>query len=181
LVSIDQFLQECRVRDALEGPLTDYSDSDEDGDGEPALPAQVENPQQNSGPIAPEKSNKRKRDARRRQVKRAKNAGNVAGAEPPPLKNVNKKRRIEAASDSLELDFDALVCVEITRVTRPGWVGKPLQGLPECTFGKEELEREYGMVAFDWNGVCVFSSSVFDVYSRHAGRPTCCTIGRAAS
>ena len=99
--------------------------------------------------------------ARRRRFRCTKNnAEGAATAEPPVMKGVNKMR--QAACNGLELDLDTLACIE---VTRPGWVGKPLQGLPERVFRKEELEREYGMVFFEWDGLCILSLSIVDFYS----------------
>lgn len=92
----------------------------------------------------------------RSQVRRAKNAGNAAGAEPPALKSVNMKRRVEAASDSFELDFDALVCVEVMHITRPGWVGKPLQVCLNMSLGRRSWRGSTGWWFLSGTGVCTF-------------------------
>ena len=155
--------------EALDGALTEYDYSDDDSDGKPTYPSQGNKKRQDAGPFS-RKEKARQRDTRRRRFRRTKNnTEGAATAEPPVMKGVNKTRR--AACNGLELDFDTLACIE---VTRPGWVGKPLQGLPERIFGKEELEREYGMAFFEWDGLCVLSLCIVDFYSRvHTGCPTC--------
>lgn len=183
-ISIREYIQErralCNLKEALEGPLSEYEYSDGDSDGEPTIRAaqaqgdrkRLRDRQASDSDSLSYFDKKSKRSARRRRTKRlldnrsSNGMGHTNTAELPdlpPLKKVNKKRRAEAATDALELDTDLLNCIQ---VTRPGWIAKTVNNLPEVVFGKEELEAVYGMTTFEWDGLCVFHKFSFYFYSR---------------
>lgn len=69
------------------------------------------------------------------------------------LKEVVKKRQIEATRAALHLSFSMGKDIE---VTKPGWIGKRLSDLPRREFTKQELVDDHGMACFPWDGRWVF-------------------------
>jgi hypothetical protein len=64
-------------------------------------------------------------------------------------KAVVKKRRVESMEDPIELSahLDHFV-----QVTGPGWIGKTLTQLPTQVFTLVNLQKNYRIKKFDWNG-----------------------------
>jgi len=85
------------------------------------------------------------RSARRRRAKR----NLTQTREKTSLKAVTKKRRAEGIKNALKLSFN--VGRDVI-VTRPGWIGKRVDDLPQREFTKEELVSGYGMESFEWDG-----------------------------
>ncbi|KAI9429656.1 hypothetical protein H4582DRAFT_2064922 [Lactarius indigo] len=154
-ISIDEYLQERRIREAFDGPLTDYEYSGEDSEGEPAFSRQQQRapcPPAVPCAVPPAKGppsraqRERERNKNRRRNRRAKQAGEGSDE---GLKHVVKKRRMEAAAESLQLPFSVRADAE---VTKPGWVGKRNACMPMQAYTKEELTGQHGMAYFPWDG-----------------------------
>jgi hypothetical protein len=66
------------------------------------------------------------------------------------IKGISKKRRAQATSDVIQVDF----CMKTNlNVTKPGWVGRHNVNLPSRPLTLTELVDEYGLTHFPWDGM----------------------------
>ncbi|KAF8341107.1 hypothetical protein F5887DRAFT_919101 [Amanita rubescens] len=127
-----QSLRERQFRDLFEEPLSDV-EGPSSGRGEDIVSAQ------GSGQKARLASANRKRRRRHAQQE----------AEGTDDKHVAKKRRLETAQDVIYVDHSL---PSVINVTKAGWIGKRVADLPQRVFTVSELEGDYGMTCFPWDG-----------------------------
>jgi hypothetical protein len=183
-VSIDDYLRERVVREALEGDLTEYEYSTDDEDKELAARSYV----QRRGVRGHERRPGARdtgtpdpltwKEKRRAQRYHRRLTGRTQKQElaSTGLKAVARKRCLEATQDTIRFDdFDIKSCVN---VSASGWIGGPLQDLPTRLFTNTELQQGYGMVHFAWDGSCVPTFSYFFTFTQgHTGQRTFCLTG----
>jgi hypothetical protein len=138
-------------KELFDGPLSDVEGPDSDpGEGVASAQAAALNvgPEQPAHPPVPALGKKEKgrlaaaaRKRRRRLTQQE--------AEGSDDKQVAKKRRLEAAQEVIYVDY----CLpSATNVTKTGWIGKRIADLPRRVFTVSELESDYGMTRFHWDG-----------------------------
>ena len=143
-----------QLRELIEGPLS-HVESLDSCFGEAVAPAQGatfnigdERSTQLQPPIEPGlgKQEKARLAAADRKRRRRLAQQQVEGSDE---KRVAKKRRLEAAQDVIYVDYSLS---SATGVTQPGWIGKPLANLPLRVFTLSELQEDYDMTHFPWDG-----------------------------
>lgn len=190
-ISIQEYLRDRLLNEIFDGPLTDYEGSDagdvdegvngganedanEDVDDAHAGEGRYAHPLLPAASQSLSRSQKRKeRSACRRRQRRALQQE----LEKVELKRVAKKRRTEATAAALQLDFSA----EDLEVTKPGWLGKRVGGLPRKAFTKDEL-KGLDMSYFPWDGRCEpLTLAGLQLPSLSTGLPTSSLTRRAVS
>jgi len=147
---IADHLHKCLERELFEDLLTEYGSTDKgedmpsDLDGEEPGNAQAGAAglsRVDRGELSRaqcEGLRKKDRRRRRRQEK------------APAEKGYMDKHRKRSAQVSIATGFSPATSPD---VTAPGWVGKQLEALPQCTLGLEELLATYPqLTAFPWDG-----------------------------
>lgn len=128
--------------DAIDGPLTDYSYSDVEDDGNQSLGKRRKD--------NPSKTRVRKRE--RKRLYRTRKRMEVQAKEGTRVKAVAKALRLKAVQNALLFDFNVLTDAG---VTLPAWVGKSVKDMPKQVFTKDELMDKYNMTLFEWDGMYV--------------------------
>ncbi|KAG6818654.1 hypothetical protein H0H93_003147 [Arthromyces matolae] len=153
-LSVTQYLQKKLMEETMDGPLTDYGSSDSDDQISPPI---TRNSQLNRSETlttrnmptvtsaSPKTIRNKERDALRRNNKRQKQQM----ADDNGVKLHAKRRRIDALKEALQIKFDLQKDVIVTTT---GWQGGHTGPLPKKNFTKEEVQRDYGLVHFPWDG-----------------------------
>lgn len=141
-----EYLQEIEL---FQGPLTDYdcSDNDEDQGSSASYNAGVS---ENNGVarssrwVHKKESKKKRRNLERSGIQKNKGTG---------VKPYVAQHRVRAASGAaLLVDFSM---ASNAAVTRPGWVGKTPEQLPQGPLSLDELCSKHSLTLFPWDGRCV--------------------------
>jgi hypothetical protein len=80
-----------------------------------------------------------------------------------------------AVTNTIKMDIDIEMCIGVTGL---GWDSKSRDGLPAHAFMKEELECEYGMRHFKWDGICVLITFYLLIFTQEAPRTTHLLLNR---
>ena len=177
-VSIGDYLRERAVHEALEGDLTEYEYSTDDEDEEPAPRSYVQRRGVRGHEQRPEACGTgtpdpfSRKEKRRAQHYRRRLTGRTQKQElaSTGLKAVAGKRCLGAVQDTIKFeDFDLNSCVN---VSASGWIGSSLQDLPTRLFTSKELQQEYGMVHFAWDGSYAPGLSSFLIFTQRTPRKT---------
>ncbi|KAG6819649.1 hypothetical protein H0H93_009906 [Arthromyces matolae] len=153
-LSVTQYLQKKLMEETMDGPLTDYGYSDSDSNISPSTtrnsklkPSETltarTSPTVTSA--SPKTIRNKERDALRRNNKRKKQLM----ADGDGVKLHAKRRRIDALKEALQIKFDLQKDIIVTTT---GWQGGRTGPLPKKNFTKEEVQRDYGLVHFPWDG-----------------------------
>lgn len=87
----------------------------------------------------------KERDASRRRDKRAQRRADKGTGQ----KHVSQVRGAQATIECFKLDADVM---SSNHISRPGWIGRPMQDLPREEFTREVLEAEHHMKYYAWDG-----------------------------
>jgi hypothetical protein len=161
-ISIEEFLKVRLLHNALEGPLSDCEAEDDDAGshsnaGGPTFPRNAgytrDEPRvtpltlPNSSHLTMEEKRRRMYKVRRKLNRTRKQVDGKTGQ-----KQVQLRRGSQATVDSFVLSSDV---ASTDRVSKQGWIGRPLGHLPKGVFTREVLVNEHGMSYFDWDGMWV--------------------------
>ena len=141
-------IEKC-IQDLFDGPLPDLTDNEsgnEDAASSVVLPTGGQScPAQCT---ASEPSHDRKQRERKKR-KRNKTRARMQEQEGGFVKQVVKKRKLEAATNTIQVkEFSIEHC---PNVTLPAWVGKR-QNFPQQIYTKDQLLKDYGMRNIEWDG-----------------------------
>jgi hypothetical protein len=139
------------LRELFEGPLSDVEGAHSDS-GKNVASAQaaafnfgIEQPVHPPPPVLGKREKARLAASERKRRRRL----TQQEAEGSDDKHIVKKRRLEAAQDVIYVDY----CLPAaTNVAEACWIGKRVADLPQRVFTASELESDYGMTRFPWDG-----------------------------
>ncbi|KAG6848705.1 hypothetical protein H0H93_014763 [Arthromyces matolae] len=152
-----EYLRKKLIDEAIDGALTDYDPADS---GHPTSPfkdsdrfVQLKNMTSQIGPSTKTSvtstSTKTLRNKHRDAQRRRKQRQQQQTAEHDDTKVHVKRRRLNALKDALQIKLDLQQDIVVSTT---GWQGRRRGPLPKKNFTKEEVQQEFGLVHFPWNG-----------------------------
>jgi hypothetical protein len=149
--SMAEYLHRQLLHDVLEGPVTDYNSStadeaegvsykDEEGGGTRGS---------DKPPLSGKEAKKAKKKAAYAKYRADKRLKAQVEQGMPGLKAINVKRIAESAQEVIQVGFSLQKDAEVTKT---GWTGKQLDGMPHETATFSEVMSKNGMVHFPWDG-----------------------------
>lgn len=160
-MSIEDYLEDCLAKNALEGPLTENATDNEsagsEGHSDDYLWTDDETASEREGqsnlgspPMQPPRpmtrvERKRATSKRQRQEKRAAKQA----AEGSDIKQVAKKRRLESTWEVIQVPYSI---EEDALVIGAGWIGQRDRDLPWLNPSIREAIRQDGLTYFPWDG-----------------------------
>ena len=180
-LSIEEYFHARSLEDLFEGPLSDvecYYGSDGEAAVRPAEAGIVIDA--SSVAATPPSSGRRGRGTRRSAARRRKKRSALQLATGTDDKQVAKKRRLEATRDAIVLDYSL---PSDSNATKPGWIGKRVADLPQRVYSLAELEKDYKMKRFRWDGLYAsFLFLLLHTYPEaYLDPPTSCLIDMGMS
>ncbi|KAG6847732.1 hypothetical protein H0H93_006289 [Arthromyces matolae] len=150
-----EYLHQKLIEEAIDGPLTDYGPPDT-GNKTSSSPGKLLQLRNMASQIPPSTkitvastSTKTLRNKNRDADRRRKQRQQQQAAQGDNVKVHAKKRRLDALKDALQIKLDLQQDVIVSTT---GWQGRRRGPLPKKNFTKDEVQEEFGLAHFPWNG-----------------------------